>query len=463
MTSRAAQAVALPALSLIAIFISLPPLALHWKNRNFPAASLICWFLVLNLINVANALIWPTDDTENWWDGQGLCDIEVKVLASSYVAVPGTLVCIFRSLAAVLDTRRTTLVPSKRQRWRNRAMELLFCVAVPIIAAATHVIYQGNRYIIYAIAGCVYSLDGSWVSLGLGYIWPLVLCFIGSYYCGLVLYRLQRYRSQFNEIIRSANSGPSKSRFLRLFFLSFIMLLALIPIQAYMVYMNIQFGLPWHRYSWSVVHGALWNEISKVPTNGKVLFDRWVPVSAGFMSFIFFGCGKDASRMYRSLLQRFGLGCFGPVQTATSGSFPQNTAGSNGSRAKLLFPGSRNQIARDETYHSARTNSTTDTYEDLEKGSGAGTTTRLIERPPQTKNRWLKTHFSWFSHPFSFSARREGMLSAPRLAVPGNTVSTNAWAGSSQSRGSIDLDTMPERTDFIRVKQVIKQEREMQV
>ncbi|KKK18265.1 hypothetical protein AOCH_001558 [Aspergillus ochraceoroseus] len=271
------QAVAIQTLSAIAILISLPPLVLHWKNRNFPAASLIY-------------------DIENWWDGEGLCDVEVKILTGAYAAIPGTLVCIFRNLAAVLDTRRATLVPTKRQRRQSHGIELMFC--------------SGNRYFIFAISGCVTGLDESWVSLALGYIWPLVICLIGNYYCGLVLYRLHRYRSQFGDIIRSANSGLNKSRFLRLFSLSFVMMLALTPTQAFMVYRNISLNLPWHSYSW---------------TTSTIMH--------GFMSFIFFGCGKDALSMYRSILRFFGLDCcFRTPQSSSAGSFAQNTSRSSGSR-----------------------------------------------------------------------------------------------------------------------------------
>ncbi|KAL4916795.1 pheromone A receptor-domain-containing protein [Aspergillus aurantiobrunneus] len=446
--SPSAQTVALQVLSTLALLASTPPLALHWKNRNFPAATLISWYILLNLFNIVNAFIWPTDDIENWWDGAGLCDIQVKLMISSYVAVPGCLLCIFRSLACVLDTSRATLVPSKRQRWRNLAMELLFCVGIPLVAAAMHLIYQGNRYFIFAVSGCVTSLDQSWVSLALGYIWPLVVCFIASYYCGLVLFRLKRYRSQFNEIFRAASSGLSKSRFLRLFFLSFIMLLVLTPVQAYIVYMQIKMGLPWHSYSWETVHGSSWSTIEMVPTGGEVYFDRWIPVGAGFMAFAFFGCGRDASMMYRLVLRPFGLDCcFSRLQTNSTGSFPHDTSGSSGSRAHLI-PG-RSPKARADLYHTARTGSTGHGSKDLEKGV----------QPP--KAGWLKTHFSLFGRPFP--DRHEGMCSSPHLAVPSNTISTNAWAGSSCSRESVDLDILPSWTDFIRVKQVIRQEREMQV
>lgn len=180
----ATNAVAIPILSTLSILVSLVPAALHWKNRNFPATCLIGWFLVLNLFNIINAIVWPNDDVESWFSGAGLCDVEVKVMIASYVAVPGDLLGIFRGLASVLDTNRASLVPSKKQRWQNHFIDILFCVIVPIIAMITHIIYQANRYMLFAISGCVNSFDESWVSFVLSFMWPPIVCLIGGYYCG---------------------------------------------------------------------------------------------------------------------------------------------------------------------------------------------------------------------------------------------------------------------------------------
>lgn len=180
---RHPQAVALPILSSFSIALAIPPLILHVKNRNFPATSLIFWSILLNLFNITNALIWPTDNVASWWDGAGLCDIEVKFMAAGYVGIPGSLACIFRSLAIVLDTDRATLVPSKGQRWRNQFMEILFCVAVPVIAMITHIVWQKSRYLLFAISGCVNNFDESWVSLVFAWIWPPIICLIAAYYC----------------------------------------------------------------------------------------------------------------------------------------------------------------------------------------------------------------------------------------------------------------------------------------
>ncbi|KAJ5451164.1 Fungal pheromone STE3 GPCR [Penicillium cf. griseofulvum] len=316
---RLPQAVVLPILSSFSIVLAIPPLILHGKNRNFPATSLIFWSILLNLFNITNSLIWPTDDVESWWDGAGLCDIEVKFMTAGYVAIPGSLACIFRSLAIVLDTDRATLVPSKRQRWRNQFVEILFCVVVPVIAMVTHIIWQKSRYLLFAISGCVNNFDESWVSLVFAWIWPPIICLIAAYHCCLVLIRVHKYRSDFANIIRASSSNLSKSRFLRLFFLALSMLICILPLQGYVVYNDIVLSLPWHPYSWRNIHrGEEWHTIVKYPIDGTVFFDRWTPVASGFMIFIFFGFGRDATRMYSTVFWCLGLSsCFPSIEPPT--------------------------------------------------------------------------------------------------------------------------------------------------
>lgn len=182
-TKRYPMAIVLPFLSFLSIAFCIAPLVLHSKNRNFPASCLISWFIILDLFNIINAFVWPTDDTASWWDGTGLCDVEVKIMVATYVGVPGCLVCIFRGLAIVMDTNRATWVPSKSQRWRNRLFDLLLCVVVPCIAMITHIVWQKSRYFIFSISGCVNNFDESWVGLVLAYMWPPIICLIAAYYC----------------------------------------------------------------------------------------------------------------------------------------------------------------------------------------------------------------------------------------------------------------------------------------
>ncbi|THC93869.1 hypothetical protein EYZ11_006651 [Aspergillus tanneri] len=426
---RYANAAVIPALSMLSILLSVVPIALHWKNRNIPATCLICWFLILNVFNIVNAFIWPNDDVDTWWSGVGLCDIEVKVMIASYVAVPGNLMCIFRGLAGVLNTSRSSLVPSKKQRWQDCYMDALFCLVIPTIAMVAHIIYQANRYMLFGIAGCVNSFDESWMSLVLSWMWPPVICLFAAYYCSLILYRLHKYRSQFADILQPSNRNFSKSRFFRLFLLAFTMLLAIIPIQAYVVYMNVTLSLPWHPYSWSPLHGPKWNTIIKVPSNGEVFFDRWIPIASGFMFFIFFGCGRDASRISSS-----------------------TAVGSTNSRMRLLFRKKQSSAAGTNVGNLASTDPANHSYMDLENGTVSSQKHRHGQKVP-----WHKIHLPFLNRSRSPSSH-DKMLSLRGFHTP-NTVTTNAWAAT-KSHSSNEYTETSTQKDFIRVQQVISQESE---
>ncbi|PWY72901.1 a-pheromone receptor PreA [Aspergillus heteromorphus CBS 117.55] len=446
------QAVVLPILSILSILLSIVPLALHWKNRNYPASSLICWYLILNVFNTINALIWPTDDIASWWDGNGLCDLETKIMIGSYIAIPGTLVCIFRNLAIVLDTRRAALVPTRSQRWWNRGMVLLFCVVAPVIAMITNYVYQGKRYLLFAIAGCMNAYDESWVTLVLAEIWPIIICIIAGYYCILVLHRLGKYRSQFGEILQASSSNLTKSRFMRLFLLAFLMQLAIIPVQTYVFSTNIAHTLPWHPFSWTAVHGPDWNHIFKVPMKGQVFYDRWIPVSSGYMFFIFFGSGRDASKMYRAVLRFLGFGrCFNPLNSTRANDSSATGSRSTGSRAKLLFHKRWTSTARTHMGNSVDSTPSARNYHDIEKGP--------TSRPKQSQwTSWYRRPWHLLNPPPSLSHERIVLQNMPEHS---NTVSTNAWAATTVSRGSSDLGNATPADDHIRVKQVISQESEL--
>lgn len=115
------------------------------------------------------------------------------------------------------------------------------------------------------------------------------------------------------------------------------MLLVILPVQCFVVYYNTTLSMPWHTYSWSRIHtGSRWNTIVKTPTNGHAFYDRWVPIAANFLVFIFFGSGNDANDLYRAFLWNLGLGrCFACLTPGYSRRTSMSS--STTSRVKLLF------------------------------------------------------------------------------------------------------------------------------
>lgn len=175
--------VTLCVLALLSFLVCIPPIVWHSRNGNFPAACLIGWFIVQNFFNFVNPLIWPTDDVTSWWDGQGYCDIQSKLITGAGVGIAGPLICIFRSLAKVMDTDRASLVPSKAEKIRSRVFESVFCVVIPVIIMIIHYVVQDCRYLIYSIVGCMPAYYESWTSIVVGYVWPPVLLTAATIYC----------------------------------------------------------------------------------------------------------------------------------------------------------------------------------------------------------------------------------------------------------------------------------------
>jgi pheromone a factor receptor len=305
-------------LTAFAIILVVPAFFWHIRNRNLPASCLVFWTLWLNLMNLVNALIWPTDNLTTWFWGQGLCDIMIKMDIGSSLGIIGAVVCILRSLAGALNTERIRLVPRRAEAIRQRIIESLFCIGLPILAALLHVFVQSRRYYIYAISGCMYTVGETWLDVLFLWMWPPFLAFVAAYYAGLVLVRVIKYRREFSSVLSASSSGMNKSRFTRLFTISLVLLFVYLPVEIYVFVWNITLT-PLGPYSWADIHSAsTWDYILFFPAYGQVFFDRWIYASLGYALFFTLGLGADATQFWRSLLLGLGFGGIFPSLTKTA-------------------------------------------------------------------------------------------------------------------------------------------------
>lgn len=113
------------------------------------------------------------------------------------------------------------------------------------------------------------------------------------------------------------------------------MLLAILPTQVYVLIVDIQLSLPWHEYSFAKIHGPDWNTIIKVATHGQIFFDRWIPIGGALSLFVFFGFGKDATSMYRSIFVKLGIEHWFPSKSH-SVIFSGKSMSSSGSKLYLF-------------------------------------------------------------------------------------------------------------------------------
>src|SRR5690348_7283483 len=73
-----AHAYTIPALSLFGILILIVPFIFHLRARNTGACALIAYLSLYNLMVLVNAIVWPDENYAEWFDGVGLCDVELK-------------------------------------------------------------------------------------------------------------------------------------------------------------------------------------------------------------------------------------------------------------------------------------------------------------------------------------------------------------------------------------------------
>lgn len=176
------MAIVLPFLALLSILLDIPPLIWHISQKNIAAWSLILWIIVTNFFLFINPFIWPRDNLLEWYNGKGLCDIQVRVVVGSVIALPCALVCIMRKLAMIMDTRNITIGARTNRRVRENVLEVLWCWGFPVLIMLVYYFVQSRRYFIIGISGCYPVYDASWPSIVAVWMWQPIILTVGSYY-----------------------------------------------------------------------------------------------------------------------------------------------------------------------------------------------------------------------------------------------------------------------------------------
>ncbi|TKX20095.1 pheromone A receptor-like protein [Elsinoe australis] len=297
-------AIVLGVLAGLVVLLTIPPLIWHSRHRNFAPSFLIACILVNNVFNLVNAAIWHNDKFNTWFSGVGWCDLHTKIIIANSTALPAATLCILKKLADVMNTKKINLAPSEAQQRRRAIFEGAMCGGIPALTMFLHFIVQSTRYSIVGISGCTPSIANTWISVFFIILPPAILALVNVYFAVMIMVRLRLYRTRFDSLLQA--SSTTKSRFLRLYLLSLTFVLAIFPIQIYLLFVN----WPKHPnpFNWRRIHNyEEWKHIAYIPSLGVVLVDRWVQVACGFLVFIFFGLGKEAKDMYKSWALALGL------------------------------------------------------------------------------------------------------------------------------------------------------------
>lgn len=294
-----------PALAVLSLLLCIPPLVVQARLRHFPAIVLVASLLILNLQNALNAFIWP-GWANNAWDGRVYCDIQIRFYSGLPVAIAGAVACLFKQLASAVRTDRVGAVATRSQRIWTWAFDLTLCILFPIIAMSTVYTASYGRYSIAPIIGCNYLFPLDWTAFALQLMWLRISTLVGSWYCTITIFRLVRHRRQVSGMI--ALSDVSKSRYVRLFLLSFSGIVCLLPMSLDLVIRMILAQPSRNGYSWAQTHPSDWADniyrFAWRNLDGGELTVRWAQIAFGYPIFALLGLGKEARPLYRATLLR---------------------------------------------------------------------------------------------------------------------------------------------------------------
>ena len=182
--STTVNAILLPICAALLIAANYVPLVLLLKVKKLAACALVVVLAIENAITFINAIIWPNDNTANWYSGVGLCDVQVAIRIPLTTLLASSSAYLSWDLAKALDTDNPCLYEAQKSRRRRIAIELLFCFAVPVLQVALQYIVLTNRFAVATIYGCTGYWDNSWPSVVILAIWPPIFALMNSCFAG---------------------------------------------------------------------------------------------------------------------------------------------------------------------------------------------------------------------------------------------------------------------------------------
>lgn len=176
------MAIALPIFCSISIAVEWVPFLALYRVKNMPGCTMIVVIVIMNFFTWLNAILWSNDDISSWFNGHGLCDVEVIVRTVCATLISTSTACLTRNLAQAVDADNPRLFETVSQRRRRHVVEVLFVFGIPLLQMPLHYIPQTNRYAIVTIYGCADVIDYSWPTIIINLIWPSFFAILNCYY-----------------------------------------------------------------------------------------------------------------------------------------------------------------------------------------------------------------------------------------------------------------------------------------
>ncbi|TDL26939.1 STE3-domain-containing protein [Rickenella mellea] len=292
---------AFPIFSFIGFVLALVPISWHLQAWNGGTCLYMLWASVACLNYFINSIVWhgnALNPAPVW------CDISIRVIIGTSVAIPAASLCINRRLFKIAIIHNITMTRSEKRRAILEDMAI--GLGIPFLEMGAAYIVSGHRFDIFEDIGCFPNVYNVWPSIILVGIWPIVLGLVSAVYCVLTLREFYKRNVRMKELL-STNSSLTMSRYFRLMILATTELLCTTPLATYALYSNLTSGSMAPYKGWADTHFN-YSRVDQVPSvlwrsDHQFLVDvelsRWLVVVCALVFFMFFGFADEALRHYR--------------------------------------------------------------------------------------------------------------------------------------------------------------------
>ncbi|KAI0481803.1 GPCR fungal pheromone mating factor [Xylaria cf. heliscus] len=335
-------------LAVAGILVSWVPLRLLLRNGEFAAVVFIIDVAVLNLMTIVNSAIWPDDNWSTWWDGKGLCDIEVYLTAPLQTIYAASIFTIMYHLAQ--QVRVTGAARDRSERTRRNLVQAAIIFPVPLVQLVFTWFDLAQRYIIGTLIGCSAVYDASWPKIVVYDAPPAVFALLAVPYAVLLGRRYHAIAKQAQGVLRSdgeASIRANRTR-RRLYNMLLLILVIYVPVMMYFLVLNVKDTLSSYRaYDYNRMHWSAtpypWETILFVPSwivPSDVMNQPWIAIATTVVIVAFFGMTMEAQQIYRQYAAYLGLKtCFQKLRRKnTPGPSPADKSARTQESRKTLLP-----------------------------------------------------------------------------------------------------------------------------
>lgn len=289
-------------LALLTALVQIPVMVWHSRQKNVATLCLVAWFLIFNVHTFISGFIWRGNNIGNWWNGDGLCDIMIRIQVGGHSGVVCATTAIARNLSIILSERGPQIEVNS---FRARMIDLMISLTIPVFIMALLIVSLAGRYVLYQYQGCSANLSNQWPTIIVCIIWAPLFAVVAVWYSGVALFRYIKKQRDVKDLLHCTNSGLTRSRFVRLLAFCVIVTGVMFPLNIYMTIEDSYSIDITQKYDWNKDHGADWATVYRHRTDGLYM-DQWLYIALGLVQFACLGTGSELVEAYRNILDKCG-------------------------------------------------------------------------------------------------------------------------------------------------------------